>query len=131
MALGKINLRTFGAAVVWIISITAVLVHVLTFGIVGEALSKLIYAYSCFGCLIYIAQDAFKGYESYIHRGLSILTISSLSVWFLFLILYYQFGIDDYKWKIGVFLLTELITICCVFISGLKHGLFNDAKDML
>lgn len=131
MILDNINKRTMGAAVVWIISTTAVAIHVLTFGIIGIALSKLIYSYACFGCLAYVVWQLLKGFDNNNHKAFIILTIASLSVFFLFLILYWQFGIDDYKWKIGVFLLTELLTISCIVTSGLKQGLFNHAKDML
>lgn len=119
------------AVIVWVINITAILIYILTYNIIEPVYSKLIYLYSSVLTLIYCASVIIKGFESDLHKGLIVLSFSSLCMFFIFLILYYQFGIDDYRAKIGVFLLTELITICCVFISGLKHGLFNDAKDML
>lgn len=127
----SVNVRTLLAAVMWILNIVAVLVHILTFNIIPVVYSKLIYAYSCAFSLGYVSVDLLKGYVSELHRGFIILTLSSLSLFFIFLILYYQFGVEDYKAKIGVFLLTEFITICFVTISGLKLGLFNNAKDML
>ena len=126
-----INWRTFGAAVVWIANLTAVLLYILTYNIIERYQSKLIFAYSCFFTLIYGSYQALKGWESERHKGFIIMTFSSLGIYFLFIILYYQFGIEDYKYMMGTFILTELITVSCVFISGLKAGLFKDDKGML
>jgi len=131
MILDSLNWRTLGAAIVWLSNSVALAVHILTYGVIEQWVSKLIYGYSCFFTLVYIVWQILKGFSSDNHKGFIILSLSSLSVFFIFIILQFQFGVSDYKWKIGVFLLTELITISCVVISGLKHGLFNNAKDML
>lgn len=131
MTWDNINWRTFIAAVVWILNLAAILVYILTYDIIEPVYSKLIYLYSCVITLIYAACTIANGFESKIHRGFIILSFSSLCVFFILLILYYQFGFGDYKFKIGIFIATELLTICFVFISGLKLGLFKNERDML
>lgn len=126
--------RTFWAAVVWFLNIVAVLVYILTYNLIERWQSKLIFAYSCFLTLWYGAYQMLKGFENNRQKCFIILSFSSLSVYFLFIILYYQFGVaeNNYKAYIGTFLITELITIGCVAISGLKRGLFkNDKTTML
>ena len=118
------------AAMVWILNIVVILFYILTFDGIEQWVSKVIYAADCFLTLIYVMCSLRNG-TSKIQLGFIVLLLASLSIYYLFIILYYLWGIEDYKYKIGIFLLTELITTCFVFISGLKHGLFNDAKDML
>lgn len=131
MISGKVNKKTLGAAVVWSLNIAALLVYILTYKVIEVVYSKLIFGWSCFLTLVFISYSVYNGFESERHKGMVILTSSSLSIYFLFIILYYQFGIDDYKSKIGVFLLIEFITVCFVVISGLKLGLFKNERDML
>lgn len=131
MTSDNINWRTIRAVAVWISNITALSVHVLTYGVIEQWQSKLIYGYSCLFTLIYCAYQIHTGFSSKNHKGFIILTLTSLSLFFVFIILQFQFGVVDYKWKIGVFLLIELLTVCFVFISGLKLGLFKNERDML
>jgi len=131
MTLVNINYRTLGAAIVWMLNVAALLIHVLTFNVIEYWVSKLIYGYSCMFTLTYIIWQILKGFASPNQKGFIILSLSSLSIFFIFIILQFQFGVDDYKWKIGAFFGIELLTICCVITSGLKLGLFKNAKDML
>lgn len=131
MILANINHRTLGAALVWLSNIVALCVHVLTFNVIPLYQSKLIYAYSCFFTLVYFVWQLLKGFGTPVHKGFMILTLASLSIFFIFIILQFQFDITSYKAKIGVFLLTEIITLTCIIISGLKLGLFKNEKRNL
>ena len=118
-------------AIVWILNIAVILFYILTFDGVEQWVSKVIYAADCFFTLAYIVISLYNGVNK-MQTLFIVLSLASLSVYYLFIIMYYIVGIDDYKYKIGVFLLTELLTVCFVFISGLRHGLFkNDSKTML
>lgn len=117
-------------AIVWILNIAVILFYILTYDGLEQWISKVIYATDCFLTLIYIANSLYSGCNK-IQLKFIILILASLSVYYLFLVLYYVCGVDNYKYKLGIFLLTELITICFVFISGLKRGLFDNAKDVL
>ncbi len=131
MTWGNINWRTFIAAVVWILNLAAILVYILTYDIIDPVYSKLIYLTTCLFTLSYSGFETLGGFESRNHRGLIVLSFWSLSIFFLLLILYYLFGMEDYRAKMGVFVLTELITVCCVFTSGLKVGLFKNETNLL
>lgn len=127
----NINWRTLIAAVVWMLNIAAILVYLFTFKIIEDVYSKLIYLTDCLVVMFYSTSQILIGFANIRHRAFVILSYSSLSVFFLFLILYYCFGINNYLAKIGVFLLTELITVSFVLVSGLKVGLFKNGKDLL
>jgi len=118
------------AAIVWIMNVAALFVYILTYRAIDEWISRVLYSGSCFFTLAYCVINLQRRITK-LQLNLIIFILASLSAYYIFLIIYYLWTIDNYKYKIGVFLLTELITICFVFISGLKHGLFNDAKDML
>jgi|GEM_PF-5317599 len=119
------------AAIVWILNIAAILVYILTYGKIDFWANKVIYATDCFCTLAYICIVLYRGANK-IEVNFIIMMLASLSVYYIFLVLHYVWGVDNYKYKIGIFLLTELLTVCCVFISGIRHGLFkNDSKTML
>ena len=119
------------AMLVWMINIATIFIYILTMRAIDEWVSKVVYASDCLLTLVYIANALYNRNTTPLQINFIVLSLASLSIYYLFLILYYLWDIDDYKYKLGVFLLIELITTCFVFISGLKKGLFNDAKDML
>lgn len=117
--------KTLLAAIVWLMNLAALFIYISTYNTIERYQSKLIMGYSCFFTLAFISFFIYTGFENNVHKGLTILTASSLSIYFLFIILYYQYGIENYKSMMGAFLLTELTTLGCVIISGLKLGLFK------
>ena len=114
------------AMLVWMLNIATILVYILTIGAVDEWVSKVVYASDCLFTLVYIANALYSRNAKPLQINFIILSLASLSIYYVFLILYYLWGIEDYKYKIGVFLSIELITTCFVFISGLRVGLFKN-----
>jgi hypothetical protein len=114
------------ACVVWALYLTITLTYVLSYGKIEPVYSKLLYLYPSALTAMFCAVSMLSGFDNTTHRAFVVLCVSALAGTLFLIALYWHFPMPDYKYKIGGFLLVELITASCIFKAGKKHGLFEN-----
>lgn len=122
-------MRPIACLIAWMIYVTAINVYIYTFGDIIKFYSNIIYIVASFLMLLFCIEQVYTGFKSELHKLLLLVCLGSVAMNFLLLINYYLIGINDYKWNFCIFNGVELLTACCLLISGKKRGLFKDANN--
>lgn len=119
-------MRNIACLIAWIAYGLLINVYIYTFGEILPFYSKLIYIVASFLMLLFCIEQVYTGIANSLHKLLVAVCLGAVAMNFLLLINYYVIGITNYKWNFCIFNLIELLTACCLLISGIKRGLFKN-----
>jgi len=122
-------MRTIWTIIVWVCYLTTINYYILTFNLINQFVSKLLYLWPGFITLIFCAIQVYIGLVDYKHKVFISLCLASIAGNFLIMIMYFQFGIDGYFIRMLTFNGSSLITTIFVLISGFQHDYFKQEEN--